>query len=197
MSRLITRTMGASVGLAAVLAWSPQAHAQEQAEEAPATEVAQPAAEAPAVRIAASETYAAKPARKESPPNHARAGASLMLTGLLTFGASYAPAAYVANESSLSLDRKLTVPFAGPWMDLLSRPGCGPTGSCGGETAYEALLMFDGFFQVLSGIEVLAGLVEMSQDDSPSKRTPKAEALRVTPSSMGAGGYGLAAFGKF
>ncbi len=204
MSRLITRTIGASVGLVAVLAWSPQARAQEE-EEAPAAEVAQPAPDTPSVRVAQDDSHTVQPAsrgRSESPPSHARAGASLMLTGLLTFGLSYVPAAFVANESTLSTDRKLTVPFGGPWMDLLARPGCGAvSGNCGGETAYQALLMFDGFFQVLSGIEVLAGLVEMGQDDTPaaSKKATKSDAasLHVTPSSLGAGGYGLAAFGKF
>jgi hypothetical protein len=198
MSRLITRTIGASIGLVAVLAGSSPSLAQEEDESSTAGNT--PTVEETATPSAAPTGAVARPPKKEDLHPHAHAGASLMLTGIVTLGLSYGPAVYVGNESTLASDRKLQTPFAGPWMDLVSRPGCMSAAYCGNEPAYQALLMFDGFFQALSGIELLAGLIEMGQDDPPSGKAPapKAEAaVHVSPSALGAAGYGVTAFGNF
>jgi hypothetical protein len=200
MTRLIARTIGA-VGLFAVIAWSPASFADDE----PSSDTETPApAEATTPAAAASTASTASSGHAETPlRKHAQMGAALTLTGVLTLGLSYGPAVYVAQESKLATDRKLQVPVAGPWLDLAARPQCYSGGNCGNEGGYTALLMFDGFFQALAAIEIVAGLVEMAQEDyaAPKKATapPKAEAasMRVSPATLGVGGYGLAAVGRF
>jgi hypothetical protein len=195
MSRLITRTIGATIGLVALLGSSPSLAQDEESSTAGAAS-AEETSTSPVATSAAART-----AKKEDPRSHAHAGANLMLTGIVTLALSYGPAVYVGNESTLTADHRLQTPFAGPWIDLVSRPGCASSANCGSEPGYQALLMFDGFFQALSGIEILAGLIELGQEDyrAPKPPPPKAEAatLRVSPSTLGAAGYGLSAFGSF
>jgi hypothetical protein len=190
MSRLITRTIGVSIGLVAMLGSSPSLAQEEESTAA----AAEDAATSPAATSAG-----ARPAKKEDPRSHAHAGANLMLTGIVTLALSYGPAVYIGNESTLAADRRLQTPFAGPWIDLVSRPGCASAANCGSEPGYQALLMFDGFFQALSGIEILAGLIELGQEDYRAAKPPKAEAraLHVSPSALGASAYGVTAFGSF
>jgi hypothetical protein len=218
MTRLITRIVGASIGLFATLAWSSPSLADESSSSAPETpaDTPPPAAPAPATGAVASTgavvpshaavangavvtRVAPQPYPKEGGRNHVRTGASLLLTGMVTFGLSYAPAAYVASDSQLPADRKLQIPFAGPWLDLMNRPGCGMPGvNCGNESGYTALLLIDSFFQALSAVEALAGLIELGQED-PAPRAPKSDeaTLHLAPAALGATSYGLSAFGKF
>jgi hypothetical protein len=198
MTRLIARSIGA-VGLFAAIAWSPPIFADDETSAATTT----PEADEATTTSSAPSTTAAKHA--ETPLHkHAQMGAALTLTGFVTLGLSYGPAVYVAEESHLSLDRKLQVPVVGPWLDLAARPQCYSGGNCTNEGGYTALLMFDGFFQALAAIEIVAGLVEMAQDDYPATSKaaaaapPKAAtALRVAPAALGPGGYGFAAMGRF
>jgi hypothetical protein len=212
MTRLITRILGTSIGVFATLAWSSPSFAddpspstsQVPADTTPAT------ASAPANSAASSNSAVvssgavvahAGPQRlpKEGGRSHVRLGASLLLTGIVTFGLSYGPAAYVASDAKLLADRKLQVPFAGPWLDLASRPACGMSGvNCGNESGYTALLLMDSFFQALSAVEVFAGLVELAQEE-PTYKPPKVEeaSVRIAPTPFGAGSYGLSAIGKF
>src|SRR5262249_36760989 len=143
-----------------------------------------------------------QPAKHDRPSwSHSRAGASLVLSGFVFLGLSYGPSLYVANRSGLHADHKLDVPIAGPWLDLAARSGCGtPARPCNDEPGYTALLVLDGFVQAVSAIQVLAGLGELSMDDtSPAAPRKKASgtAIVVTPAAFGTAGYGLGAIGKF
>jgi hypothetical protein len=124
---------------------------------------------------------------------------ALLGTGIVTFGVAYVPAVVVAGESSQSVDHHLYVPVVGPWLDLANRPGCGPGSiACDTETTNKVLLATDGIFQGLGVISVVAAflspeheraVVETGSTDKPT--------LHVSPAQIGAGGYGLRAFGQF
>jgi hypothetical protein len=117
------------------------------------------------------------------------------------FGLTYAPAAYVAGDSRLPADRRLYVPVAGPWLDFAHRPHCGEaTPNCGNEPLNTTLLWLDGFVQAISALEVAAGLVELAQDDSyggSAASKPDTASVRVSPTTLGAGGYGMGMSGRF
>jgi hypothetical protein len=197
MTRLITRNVVVPIGLVAALAWSTPSRADDEAAAtptaAPTTSVAAPpAAYGPATPAA------------EEPTTHTRKAAALLFSGFLLFGLTYAPAAYVAGDSRLAADRRLYVPIAGPWLDFAHRPRCGETTpSCGNEPLDTTLLWLDGFVQAISALEVAAGLVELAQDDSPPyggaapALKPEGASVRVTPTALGARGYGLGMSGRF
>jgi hypothetical protein len=192
--------LGASVGSIAALAWSLPAHAQGTA---PTKQVALAATSAASPHLVEDDTPGAGDSQQgraagAEEARHEDLGASLMLTGIVTFGLSYVPALYVGNDSNLLADRKLQIPVAGPWLDLYSRPGCGATGvNCRNESGYTALLMIDGLAQALSAIEVMAALVELAQEDPQAPKESEEAKVRVMPASFGPGGYGMAAIGKF
>jgi hypothetical protein len=135
----------------------------------------------------------------ESPPPAIGTGGTLLLAGVVTFGLSYVPAVMTASESTFALDKQLYVPVVGPWLDLANRPNCG-VGSlpCNSEIANQALLIVDGFFQGLAVIQVLAGLGAVAHDTATAvAKVDDTPTVHVRPAQVGAGGYGLAAIGKF
>jgi hypothetical protein len=137
------------------------------------------------------------PAGAES-AHPASGGGALVAVGFITFGLSYVPAVSTATTSQLPIDKHLLVPVAGPWIDLASRPNCGPTGiSCNAEIGNQALLIVDGFFQGLALIQILAGVGQVSHDMSTEAKVDLKPSVRLKPAQIGAGGYGLAALGKF
>jgi hypothetical protein len=126
----------------------------------------------------------------------------LVLSGFVFLGLSYGPSLYVANRSGLPSDHRLDIPIAGPWLDLGSRPGCvGPYHNCSNEPGYTALLVLDGFIQAVSAIQILAGLGELSKDESattaPPKKAARTASVVVAPTAFGTAGYGLGAIGRF
>jgi hypothetical protein len=104
----------------------------------------------------------------------------------------------LASESTLQADKAAYIPVAGPWMDLAQRPAaCTPT-TCSGEIGTRTLLVATGIVQAAGALQLLVGLVALAADGS--SQTAKVEtkpSLHVTPAQVGAGGYGLAALGRF
>jgi hypothetical protein len=88
-------------------------------------------------------------------------GAGLVVTAL-----SYAPTLYVGLTSSDPYDKALQIPFAGPWMDFLSRPACVPPNlpvalpvdPCMADKASRAAIVTSGAMQDLGALFVLVGL---------------------------------------
>lgn len=94
--------------------------------------------------------------------------------GVATFIISYGPTAYIGLRSSRDYDRTLVIPFAGPWINLAMRPGCGPepTAETGAteaivtayvecrvtEKAADIGLVISGAAQALSGVLIAVGL---------------------------------------
>ncbi len=91
--------------------------------------------------------------------------------GLVVFALSYAPTLYVGLSSNDPYDRALQVPFAGPWMDFLSRPACVPPtlpaavaataasyDLCTSEKIARGALITSGVVQDLAAVFVLVGL---------------------------------------
>lgn len=125
-------------------------------------------------------------------PDHALIGA-----GIFILASAYMPAAAVAGSSDLRADQRLYIPVAGPWLDLAQRPMCAATG-CGAESTYRALVATDGILQGLGAFMTLVGL--LSGDDSPPPATASADGrdtVHVSPAQIGAGAYGLTAYGSF
>jgi hypothetical protein len=128
--------------------------------------------------------------------------APLIGAGLLTFGLAYVPTIIVASQSSQSADNHLYVPVVGPWLDIANRPTCGtPTGpGCNSESAAKVGIAISGAFQGLGALATVVGLLTpMHHDEVVVTTAAKAEKPRVsvTPTSMGAGGYGLTAVGTW
>jgi hypothetical protein len=199
MTRLITPIAGASAGLVAALTWTVPSLAQDPSppgnEASSTSEIASPETDSEG---AGGQTQPAESSRLSG--SHARAGASLVLGGFLGLGLSYGPSLYVANRSGLRADHKLDIPIAGPWLDLGSRPSCAAT-SCTNEPGYTALLLLDGFTQAISALQMLAGLIELAQEDpapaaAPAQKTSR-PAIVVAPTALGTRGYGLGASGNF
>jgi len=123
----------------------------------------------------------------------------MLFSGVLTFGASYGAAAIAATASDLDSDRRMFIPFAGPWLSLSDRGSCGDGGvrSCNADTTERVLIITDGVFQAIGGLTVIGAFL------NPETRTVTRTAasqdfhLRLTPSTLGRGGYGLAALGTF
>jgi hypothetical protein len=134
----------------------------------------------------------------ESPPPALGTAGTLLLSGAVTFGFSYVPAVMTASESTLAIDKHLYVPVVGPWLDLANRPNCSLNLSCNTETGSQALLVVDGIFQGLAVIQVLAGLGAVARDTATAvAKSDDQPAVRIRPAQFAAGGYGLAAIGKF
>jgi hypothetical protein len=197
MTRLITPIAGASVGLFAAITWSQPSLADEPASSADTT--ASTEETPPPETDGAGATQRPQPADHGQPYSHARAGGALVLSGFVFLGLSYGPSLYVANRSGLPADHKLDIPFAGPWLDLGSRPGCAGGHNCANEPGYTAALVLDGFVQAVSAIQILAGLGELSRDEAAPAPQKKASgtAVVVTPAAFGTAGYGLGAVGRF
>jgi hypothetical protein len=115
-----------------------------------------------------------------------------LLGGVIVLTLSYAPSAYVGAVSHGS-DSLLVVPVAGPWLDLLRRPGCVPVQSpiplpvnpCTVETATRAALVTSGSLQGLGALLTLVGLPASSRVVDGSDR-----GVAIVPSPGGAALYG-------
>jgi hypothetical protein len=121
----------------------------------------------------------------------------LLATGAATFAFAYGGSLWVGATSTRSSDRPLLVPFAGPWLSLLSHPACGSGGApCGQETTYAALFIADGLVQAASAMQIALAFLHR---DLRETHEPLVRAARVTlaPSRSAGGGLGLAAIGEF
>jgi hypothetical protein len=119
----------------------------------------------------------------------------LLGAGIFLLATSYLPATAVAGASDRQADQRLFIPVAGPWLDLAQRGPC--VLGCGSEMAYRSLIVTDGILQGLGAFMTLVGLLA---DDDPADlataATNRDRPLRVSP-AIGAGSYGLTAFGSF
>ena len=173
---IVTGAVGA---VAAALTWTTASFAQETtvvAQPPSATVTAAPVAET-------TETY--------SGPNR-----SLIGTGLVTFGLAYIPAVVVASQSPQSPDHHMYVPVVGPWLNLANRPACGPEAiACDTETTNKVLIGVDGVFQGIGALTTIVGF--LTPEHEHEVVTTSKPSVHLSPARMGAGGYGLAAFGNF
>ena len=112
----------------------------------------------------------------------------LLGTGLVLFGGTYTASAIVAAESGNSHDRpNLYYPVAGPWIDLAQR-GVG--------AGDKVLLALDGVGQGVGALAVVTSFF-LPESTSRSWFFVGSDKLQVSPTSIGRGGYGLGAVGKF
>ncbi len=120
-------------------------------------------------------------------------------SGVVILGLSYVPALVVGSSSGLDADRSLFVPLAGPWIDLGQRPGCpGGGASCNAETTNKVLLVTDGVFQAIGAITIVGGFLTTAHETTTTVQSASSEPTwRLSPASMGAGGYGVQALGTF
>jgi len=124
----------------------------------------------------------------------------VLIGGTIVFTLAYAPAAYVASQSPA--DKALFIPFAGPWIDLATRPACTPPAvpagvslpidPCIGETIARAALVVSGALQGLGGVLALFGLPTHSEVVGGDKRASRTSGVRVSlvPTGMGAAAVG-------
>ena len=120
-------------------------------------------------------------------------GAGLVVTAL-----SYAPTLYVGLTSTDPYDRALQIPFAGPWMDFLSRPACVPPNlpialpvdPCMADKASRAAIVTSGALQDLGALFVLVGLPASAHIVGDADR---GVGLAVVPTSNGAKLFGTLA----
>ena len=125
---------------------------------------------------------------------------TMLASGIITFGVTYGAGAIVAATSPVSADQQMFVPIAGPWMDLFERPDCGGnTGrSCNAETTYKVLIVADGIGQAIGALTVVEAFLNPEVHTSTHSVTASEKpSLRVTPASLGPGGYGMLALGNF
>ena len=122
----------------------------------------------------------------------------LLTSGAATFAFGYGAAAWVGATSTLSTDRPLLLPFAGPWLALATRGPCeGTTGGiCGHERTYDGLLVADGLVQ-LAGVAQIA--LAFLRRDLRTVHEPVATTTRwkITPTRASGGGLAIAAVGDF
>jgi hypothetical protein len=136
----------------------------------------------------------------ETTGGYAGPNRALLGTGFVTFAAAYIPAVAVAAGSDLHEDHHLYVPVAGPWLDLANRPMCAANSpACDNETTNKVLLGVDGAFQGIGALTTLAGFLAPENGTGTMTTTAAAEkpSVRLSPARMGAGGYGVTAFGDF
>jgi hypothetical protein len=140
-------------------------------------------------------------------PGYTGPNRTVLATGLIAFGGAYVPSVIVGATSDEPEDRRLYVPVVGPWLDLAHRPACGfGTTSCARETTDKVLLVASGAVQGAGVLAVLASfafperlgyITATSRGRRNTANRVDEVTLHVAPTQLGAGGYGLVAFGGF
>jgi hypothetical protein len=123
-----------------------------------------------------------------------------LVTGLVLFGLSYIPSAYVGLQASDGYDKVLAIPVAGPWMDLAQRPACveptlppgvkAPVDPCSLESAARGLLIASGAVQGLATILTVVGLPTHSEVKNEGPAEPGSVArtrpqVAIVPTTAG------------
>jgi hypothetical protein len=145
----------------------------------------------------ADETVAVSPMSMEKTTTEATGPSmTVVWTGVGIFGLSYLPMVAVGASSGLGADRSLLIPIAGPWIDLTQRPGCAPGTSCTEATTDKVLLVVDGVFQAIGAITTVSGFLRPSHTTT-TVRSAQGPVVRISPTQIGKGGYGMAALGTF
>ncbi len=125
-----------------------------------------------------------------------RPNRAMIVVGVITLGGAFGTSAVLAGRSSNHSDQVLYVPLVGPWLDLGDRLKCGGgagRASCGVERTNQVALVADGLFQAWGLAATIMGLFTKEYTMSG----PATAKLHVAPTRLGAGGYGLGAFGTF
>lgn len=115
----------------------------------------------------------------------------LLGPGLAVFGGTYLASVVVAASSAHTGDKLLYIPLVGPWLDIGTR--C-PNG-CSGDLGRKVLLGFDGVFQGIGAVAVLASF--FIQDGRSYGGRSKAPTFIVAPATYGRGAPGLTVAGTF
>ncbi len=107
-----------------------------------------------------------------------------LVGGLVLLALSYGPSVYVGAQATPGYDRALSVPVAGPWLDLAQRPACAPPATpyklpvdpCLWETAARVALVTSGSLQGLGALLTLWGLPSHSrlvEGGAPARRATR------------------------
>ena len=200
------RTLGATATLATVLAWSSVALAQGGA-----SAIAVPPPTLPTVAPVSWLEGAPPPPAPVAETTTAYSGPSWAVvgTGLIIFTAAYVPVVAFGAESGQSVDHRLYIPVAGPWIDLAERNLCVAGNlDCDHEIANKLLLAASGIFQGIGVLTALAGFIVTDHDpvvttaalhgETPGRSAHAGDGptLRVTP-AFAPGEAGFAAVGTF
>jgi len=201
--------LGAAV---AVLAWSSIARAQMVVlQPVPSAPTAQPVAVTPVVATlqpaqplptTTLAITAPQPPPMPAPTKEAvsrtkwRPDRTLLMSGLVLFGAPYIASVGIAATSPRTSDGNLAVPLIGPWLDLGGRRGCQGPG-CGAETGYEVLLAVNGILQTVGALEIVGAFLFPETHEITTVTTSPTTSLTIGPSRVAPGAYGLAAIGNF
>jgi hypothetical protein len=142
-------------------------------------------------RAASAQEVERKTVTEKGGPSH-----GMLYSGIVVGGISYGAAAVVAMTSNVDADRRLIVPIAGPWLALSGRPACGglTQPSCDSTTTDKVLIVTDGVFQAVGALLIVGAFLNPR---TTTVTTAKEPPVRVAPTSVAGGGYGLVAFGNF
>jgi len=116
-----------------------------------------------------------------------RVNRALMIVGATLFVGSYAPSVAFATLGDWNADDALVIPVAGPWI-ALANPENQPLS--------KALLINSGVMQGAGVVSMALSLVIPSYSARTTLRFGKSE-LRLLPSEVARGAYGLGAVGSF
>lgn len=138
----------------------------------------------------------AAPRQRETITEKGGPSRGMLFTGVATLGASYGAAAIVASTSSLAADRRMLVPFAGPWMALSDRGECGmgEAKTCSVVATEKAVIVADGVFQGLGGLLVIASF--LNPETKTTTTYSRKPTFHIAPARVESG-YGLSASGTF
>lgn len=197
------------------LVTSAPAKADSVVVQPPAQPAPAPAAPAPAPAPASPQTVVVQPGVTQAQPSgptvvepaappppaetamhpETRPNRTLLMTGLVLFGAPYVASMGIAATSPHPGDSNLWVPVAGPWIDLGQRGGC--NGDCGNETGNKVLLVGDGILQTIGALQIVGAFVFPETIALPNTAKLGPATVSFTPSKVGRDGYGLSAVGHF
>jgi hypothetical protein len=129
---------------------------------------------------------------------YTRPNRTLLMTGLVVFGAPYVASIGIAATSSHGGDGNLWVPAVGPWLDFGARGGCPAGGDCGAETGNKVLLVIDGILQTVGLLQVAGAFVfpETYGTATVASRGSRT-AIHFTPAKLAGDAYGVSAVGEF
>jgi len=212
-SGMYARSICAIGAAVAVLAWSSIARAQTVVvQPGPSTPIAQPVTAVPivatlqpaqplpmttlAITAPQPPPLPAPTTREAATRTSWRPDRTLLMSGLVLFGAPYIASVGIAVTSQRASDGNLAVPLIGPWLDLGGRRGCQGPG-CGTETGYEVLLAVDGILQTVGALEIAGAFLFPEAHEVTTITTGPSTSLSLAPSRVGPGAYGLAARGDF
>jgi hypothetical protein len=114
---------------------------------------------------------------------------ALLATGAVIFAGAYVPSVIGAAISDRSGDDNLYIPFAGPWLALKR----GESESSG----EKALMVADGIAQGIGGLAVLLSTMIPERVTRSWYLIGQSQPVRVLPTRIARGGYGLTANANF